>query len=49
MPPALLAEFKALECFCTGVFYGQRVDPLKPISYSVYAKELRWVLQAARW
>jgi hypothetical protein len=34
MTPALKAEFAALENFCTSRFYGQLVEPLKPITYN---------------
>ena len=43
MTPALHEEFAALETFSTTRFYGQLVEPLKPITYTTttYA-HLRW-------
>jgi hypothetical protein len=44
LPPALQQELSQLEQFCCGSFYGQRVEPLRPVSFRSYQEELRWVL-----
>jgi hypothetical protein len=43
LPPALQQELSQLEQFCCGSFYGQRVEPLRAVSYRSYQEELRWV------
>lgn len=40
VPNHLQQEFAALEHFSCGVFYGQRVEPLRQVSYKSYKKEL---------
>lgn len=37
---ALREELSQLERFCCGTFYGQRVEPLRPVSFNVYREEL---------
>jgi hypothetical protein len=43
LPAALQQELSQLEQFCCGSFYGQRVEPLRPVSFRSYQEELRWV------
>lgn len=40
IPDHLQKELAGLEAFCCGVFYGQRVGPLRPVSFTSYKKEL---------
>jgi hypothetical protein len=43
LTPALQQELSQLEHFCFGSFFGQRVEPLRPVSFRSYQEELRWV------
>ncbi len=40
LPAPLLAELEALREFACGVFYGQRVEPLRPVSFKAYRQQL---------
>jgi hypothetical protein len=44
LSPALQQELSQLEHFCCGSFFGQRVEPLRPVSFKCYREELGWVL-----